>query len=124
ARLCAERADPATRQIVTRAVEEYAALAPDLTGMDQANIALWRHIVAGSGNTAYLLAFNSLVAGALAVGEVPPQRRAAELLDVAGHRRLAAAIADGQAEAAADQARALLTAPVTAPAATEEDTRR
>jgi DNA-binding FadR family transcriptional regulator len=110
ARLCAERADRATRETVVRAVEEYAALAPDLPQMAEANVALWRHVVTGSGNTAYLLAFNSLVAGALAVGEVPPQRRAAELLDVAGHRRLAEAIAAGRGGDAAEQARALLTA--------------
>lgn len=117
ARLCAERGDPAARAAISRAVEEYAGLAPDLTAMGEATIVLWRHIVAGSGNTAYLLAFNSLVAGALAVGEVPPERRAAELLDVAGHRRLADAIVAGRAPDAAREARALLTAPLTTPTA-------
>ncbi|MFG3423596.1 FadR/GntR family transcriptional regulator [Micromonospora sp. NPDC049460] len=117
ARLCAERGDPAARAAIPRAVEEYAGLAPDLAGMGEATIVLWRHIVAGSGNTAYLLAFNSLVAGALAVGEVPPERRAAELLDVAGHRRLADAIVAGRASDAAREARALLTAPLATPAA-------
>ncbi|MFG3708927.1 FadR/GntR family transcriptional regulator [Micromonospora sp. NPDC047670] len=117
ARLCAERGDPAARAAIPRAVEEYAGLAPDLTGMGEATIVLWRHIVAGSGNTAYLLAFNSLVAGALAVGEVPPERRAAELLDVAGHRRLADAIVTGRGRDAAREARALLTAPLATPAA-------
>ncbi|SCL36727.1 transcriptional regulator, GntR family [Micromonospora nigra] len=114
ARLCARRADQATRDTVVRATEEYVALAPDLPAMGAATIELWRHILRGCGNIAYLLAFNSLVAGALAVGEVPPQRRAAELLDVAGHRRLAAAIAEGRADDAAEQARILLTAPLTA----------
>lgn len=115
ARLCAERGDPAATAAVVRAVEEYAALAPDLPRMAEANIAMWRLIVRGSGNTAYLLAFNSLVAGTLAVGDVPPDGRAAELLDIAGHRRLAAAIAAGQGTAAARHARSLLTAPVTTP---------
>ncbi|MBO4205019.1 FadR/GntR family transcriptional regulator [Micromonospora echinofusca] len=114
ARLCALRADPATRAAVTGAVTGYVGAAPDLDRMDQANIALWRQIVQGSGNTAYLLAFNSLVGGALAVGRVPPQRRTAELLDTAGHRRLAALIADGDGDGAAGQAHTLLTAPVTA----------
>lgn len=113
ARLCAERADAELRSSVTRDVEAYAALAPDLHAMDKANIVLWRDIVHGSGNTAYLLSFNSLVAGAVAVGEVPPERRAAELLDVTGHRRLAAAIADGRGADAAAQAHALLTAALT-----------
>ncbi|SCG45947.1 FadR/GntR family transcriptional regulator [Micromonospora halophytica] len=115
ARLCAERADATLRRTVVRTVEEIAALAPDLHNMDEANIALWRHVVNGSGNTAYLLAFNSLVAGAVAVGEVPPERRAAELLDVAGHRRLAEAIADGRGTDAAREAHALLTAALTTP---------
>ncbi|MEV4482665.1 FadR/GntR family transcriptional regulator [Micromonospora coxensis] len=115
ARLCAERADAALRRTVVRAVEEIAAYAPDLPRMDEANIALWRHVVNGSGNTAYLLAFNSLVAGAVAVGEVPPERRAAELLDVAGHRRLAEAIADGRGADAAREAYALLTAALPTP---------
>ncbi|MEU5791565.1 GntR family transcriptional regulator [Micromonospora purpureochromogenes] len=116
ARLCAERADAELRASVTRDVEAYAALAPDLHAMDKANILLWRHIIDGSGNTAYLLSFNSLVAGAVAVGEVPPERRAAELLDVTGHRRLAEAIADGRGADAAAQAHALLTASLTTPA--------
>ncbi|MGC5019243.1 FadR/GntR family transcriptional regulator [Micromonospora sp. DT47] len=115
ARLCADRATAALRRVVTRAVEEYAALGPDLHAMGEANIVLWRHIVDGSGNTAYLLAFNSLVAGAVAVGEVPPERRAAELLDVAGHRRLAEALAQGRGDDAATQAHALLTASLTTP---------
>ncbi|GAB3178601.1 GntR family transcriptional regulator [Micromonospora palomenae] len=115
ARLCAERAGAELRGSVTRDVEAYAALAPDLHAMDKANIVLWRDIVHGSGNTAYLLSFNSLVAGAVAVGEVPPERRAAELLDVTGHRRLAEAIADGRGDDAAAQAQALLTASLTTP---------
>lgn len=115
ARLCAERADPAVTTALVAAAEEYGSLAPDLGRMAEANIAIWRLVVRGSGNTAYLLAFNSLVAGTLAIGDVPPDARAAELLDVAGHRRLAAAIEAGQGTAAARHARALLTAPVTTP---------
>ncbi|TYB40597.1 FadR family transcriptional regulator [Micromonospora sp. AP08] len=118
ARLCAERGDPEVTAALVRAAEEYGALAPDLDRMHEANIAIWWLIVRGSGNTAYLLAFNSLVAGTFAVGDVPPDARAAELLDVAGHRRLAAAVAAGQGTAAARHARALLTAPVTTPTPT------
>jgi DNA-binding FadR family transcriptional regulator len=117
ARLCAERGDPMVTDALVSAAEEYAALAPDLPRMHDADIAMWRLIVTGSGNTAYLLAFNSLVAGALAVDDVPLDGRATELLDVAGHRRLAAAIAAGQGAAAARHARALLTAPVGTPTA-------
>jgi DNA-binding FadR family transcriptional regulator len=115
ARLCALRGGDAAKEAVAAAVDRLAAAAPDLDRMGEANIAVWRAIVAGSGNTAYLLAFNSLVSGALAVGRVPPTLRTAELLDVAGHRLLAAHITAGPpASAAAEaQARALLTAPLT-----------
>ncbi|MET7392761.1 GntR family transcriptional regulator [Dactylosporangium sp. NPDC005572] len=115
ARLCAERGTPGARAEVVAAVEVYAAAAPDLERMGEANVALWRAVIAGSGNIAYLLAFNSLVGGALAVGRVPAGHRTAELLDVAGHRRLGAHIAAGAADEAEAQAKALLTAPVTAP---------
>ena len=97
ARLCAERARRGGRRPRwSGPPRSTRALAPDLPRMAEANIAMWRLVVRGSGNTAYLLAFNSLVAGTFAVGDVPPDGRAAELLDVAGHRRLAAAIAAGQ----------------------------
>ncbi|BCJ65824.1 FadR/GntR family transcriptional regulator [Polymorphospora rubra] len=119
ARLCAERGTPRARAAVRDAVDGYAELAPDLPGMAEANTALWRRIVEGSGNTAYLLAFNSLVGA----GAVPSQWRAAELLDVARHRRLAAAIVAGQATAAAKHARELLTAPVADPAASRQRSR-
>ncbi|MET7424660.1 GntR family transcriptional regulator [Dactylosporangium sp. NPDC005555] len=112
ARLCALRGAPAAKTNVAAMVDALAAAAPDLDRMGEANVALWRAVVAGSGNTAYLLAFNSLVSGALAVGHVPPQLRTAELLDVAGHRLLSAHITDGASSLAEAQARALLTAPL------------
>jgi GntR family transcriptional regulator, transcriptional repressor for pyruvate dehydrogenase complex len=112
ARLCALRGTPAAKELVAASVDALAAAAPDLDRMGEANVALWRAIVAGSGNTAYLLAFNSLVSGALAVGHVPPQLRTAELLDVAGHRRLSDHITAGACAAAFALAQALLTAPL------------
>ncbi|MEU7866263.1 GntR family transcriptional regulator [Dactylosporangium sp. NPDC049140] len=114
ARLCARRGREADKAAVAAAVEAYAAEAPDLERMGAANIVLWRAILLGSGNTAYLLAFNSLVGGALAVGRVPAAHRTAELLDVAGHRRLGEYIAAGDAAAAEVQAATLLNAPVAA----------
>jgi DNA-binding FadR family transcriptional regulator len=120
ARLCALRGTPAAKEHVVAQVDALAAAAPDLDRMGEANIALWRAVVAGSGNTAYLLAFNSLVSGALAVGRVPSRLRTAELLDVAGHRRLSAHITGGAADLAEAQARALLTAPLLAPPVRKE----
>ncbi|GAA0456444.1 putative transcriptional regulator, GntR family protein [Actinoplanes capillaceus] len=108
ARLCAERAGPGARAAIAEAVDRYAAAIPDLARMGEADLALWRRIIEGSGNIAYLLAFNSLTAGALAVGHVPAPRRTAELLDVAAHRRLSDQIARGDAAGAQRTARALL----------------
>jgi DNA-binding FadR family transcriptional regulator len=114
ARLCASRGTDVAKAAVVEAVEVYARAAPELERMGQANIALWRGILGGAGNIAYLLAFNSLVGGAFAVGRVPASRRTAELLDIAGHRRLGAHIAAGDAEAAEAQASRLLRAPINA----------
>jgi len=111
ARLCARRADDAARRAVLLAAETYAAAAPDLAAMGAADRDLWRRIIEGSGNVAYLLAYNSLTAGDLAVGQVPPQRRTAELLDVTAHRELATLIAEGDADGAEEVARGLLAVP-------------
>jgi GntR family transcriptional repressor for pyruvate dehydrogenase complex len=126
ARLCALRATPEARAAVAGAVEDYAAAVPDLTAMGVADLTVWRRIIEGSGNIAYLLAYNSLTAGDLAVGHVPPHLRAAELLDVALHRRLAALITDGDATGAERAARALLTpaVPAPGPAASAENAER
>jgi GntR family transcriptional repressor for pyruvate dehydrogenase complex len=112
ARLCAQRGSVEARAAVIEAVEAYAAAVPDLAAMGAADLAVWRRIIEGCGNIAYLLAYNSLTAGDLAVGHVPPHLRAAELLDVAAHRRLATLIDSGDAAGAEAAARSLLTPPV------------
>ncbi|KUL29290.1 FadR/GntR family transcriptional regulator [Actinoplanes awajinensis] len=112
ARLAAERAGRPARDAILEAAEAYADAAPDLAAMAVADLALWRRIVEGSGNIAYLLAFNSLTAGTLAVGHVPAHRRTEELLNVTAHRRLAALISAGAAAEAEQAARGLLTAPL------------
>ncbi|MBU2668279.1 GntR family transcriptional regulator [Actinoplanes bogorensis] len=112
ARLCALRAEPAAREAIAAAVEAYGKAAPDLDRMGAADRDLWRRIVEGSGNIAYLLAFNSLTAGTLAIGSVPAHRRTAELLDVTAHRNLSELIAAGDAPGAEAAARALLAVPV------------
>ncbi|WP_436529100.1 FadR/GntR family transcriptional regulator [Actinoplanes sp. HUAS TT8] len=110
ARLCALRATDFARKQVVDAVEIYAAAVPDLALMGPADLLVWRRIVEGSGNIAYLLAFNSLTAGTLAVGHVPAHLRTEELLNVAAHRKLAALIAAGEAAEAEAVARGLLHA--------------
>jgi DNA-binding FadR family transcriptional regulator len=114
ARLCAERCSPQTAGAVRAAAEAYGAIGADLAALDAADIALWRLIVAGSGNLAYLLAFNSLVGGVASSGEVPLVHRTAELLDVQVRRRLAELIAARDAGAAERVAREMLSRTVDA----------
>ncbi|MGF1425725.1 FadR/GntR family transcriptional regulator [Kitasatospora sp. LaBMicrA B282] len=114
ARLCAERCTPQQAGALVAAADAYGAIGADLAALDEADVALWRLIVVGSGNLAYLLAFNSLVGGTVSSGEVPPAHRTAELLDVEVRRRLARFVAAGDAGAAEQVAREMLTRTVTA----------
>jgi DNA-binding FadR family transcriptional regulator len=106
ARRCAARAEPAERERVAAQAERTAgAVDGDDQVVDDGYAELWRGIVQGSGNLAYRLALNSLL-GALAAypgvaGQVRPK-------DPAAVRALGAAVAAGDAGAAADAARALL----------------
>jgi DNA-binding FadR family transcriptional regulator len=109
ARLCAERGSAEALAEIRAAADRYADAGPDLAALGEADVAWWRLVVEGSGNIAYLLAFNTLVSGALAVEAVPMTHRTAELLDVAAHRRLGALIAERDAAAAERLARELLT---------------
>ena len=121
ARLCAERADGPTRDAIRIAARRYAEAGPDLDSLAAANILLWRCVIAGSGNVAYLLAFNSLVAHAYAIAPVPAPRRADELLDTGGHIQLAEFIADGRSDDAERLARHLLSRSVAAVRPAEEE---
>ncbi len=107
ARLCARRASATVRaELVARA----AALAAQ-ADLDERNAGyerLWEMIVDGSGNVAYRLALNTLLAGQrvlrfdadLVAGEL----RATDLI-----RELVGAIADGEEDAAERRARTLLS---------------
>lgn len=123
ARLAAERADGPSRAAVLLAARRYAEAGPDLDRLQAANILLWRRIISGSGNVAYLLAFNSLVAHAYATGPVPAAHRADELLDTGGHVRLAEFIADGRPDDAERLARHLLSQSVAAVSQAEKGIR-
>ncbi|MEU2373941.1 FadR/GntR family transcriptional regulator [Streptomyces misionensis] len=109
ARLCALRCSADTAARITAAAERHARTGPDPTELDNTYVAWWRLIIEGSGNIAYLLAFNSLVDGMIPVADVPADLGAAEILDVEAHRRLAAHIAAREAAAAEELARELLT---------------
>ncbi|MFQ6148600.1 FadR/GntR family transcriptional regulator [Streptomyces seoulensis] len=116
ARLCAIRCSRQAAAEIVRTADRYADCGPDLADLGTADIAWWRLIVEGSGNLAYLLAFNSLVGGALPVADVPDDLRTAELLDVEAHVRLAEHIAAREARAAERLARELLSRSVPATA--------
>ncbi|WP_201777560.1 FadR/GntR family transcriptional regulator [Streptacidiphilus jiangxiensis] len=110
ARLCALRATPDVVAAITEAAAHYAEAGPDLNSLGEADVAWWRLIIEGSGNLAYLLAFNTLLAGALISVETPPlDHRAGELLDAGAHIELARLIASGDAPAAHAHAHALLS---------------
>ena len=114
ARLCALRASADQRAAIVAEAEAYAAPGlgdevPSLTELSLADVAWWRLIIEGCGNLAYLLSFNSLVDGAIAMEEAPLDLRSAELLDVEAHRALAERIARRDASAAERLARELLS---------------
>ena len=98
ARRCAERADAALRAaIVARAESLAAAAEPEARNAEYER--LWDAIVDGSGNVAYRLALNTLVAGQHVL-VLDARRVAHELGDPEAIRALAGAIADGDATAA------------------------
>lgn len=72
ARLCAERAGESERSQVEQLGERAAALvgSGDNAMLDQAFAEFWLAIVAGSGNIAYRLSLNSLLAAMLGFGDV------------------------------------------------------
>ncbi|MFI1398553.1 FadR/GntR family transcriptional regulator [Streptomyces sp. NPDC020681] len=114
ARLCAIRCSERIAAELAEATGRYARSGPDLAEMRAAHSAWWRLIVEGTGNLAYLLAFNSLAGRTLPVANVPDDLRAAELLDVEAHVRLAGHIMAREAEAAEQLARELLSRSVPA----------
>jgi GntR family transcriptional repressor for pyruvate dehydrogenase complex len=109
ARLCALRGAPEVLASIVAAAEGCASHGLDLDAAGEADIDWWRLVIEGCGNLAYLLAFNSLVDGALAFGDTPTDQRTEELLDVRGRIRLAGLIAARDAAGAERLARELLS---------------
>lgn len=108
ARLCALRASADQRTAIVAAAAAYAEVGPDLEELSLADVAWWRLIIEGCGNLAYLLAFNSLVDGAIAMEQASPELRSDELLDLKAHRELAARIERQDADGSEQLARELL----------------
>jgi DNA-binding FadR family transcriptional regulator len=106
ARRCAARGSAEARA----SVAELAARTAESVGVDDAVVderyaALWQAIVVGSGNIAYRLALNSLLAALAADAEVASALRPS---DAAALRVLGDAIEAGDAPRAAEAAHALL----------------
>ena len=106
ARRCAQRADEATLSRVAELAERTAAaMGGEGQVVDDGYAELWRAVVQGSGNLAYRLALNSLMAALATYPEVAGVVRPAEPKKV---RALGRAIAAGDAKKAEAAARALL----------------
>nr|WP_269781588.1 FCD domain-containing protein [Nocardia bovistercoris] len=111
ARLCAEHADAAQRAAVLAAAADYPEATADFDTVVAGDIAYWVTILDGSGNLAYRLGLNTLVAGYVGIG----MERIAELglgkeyVDPEAHRQLAEAIVVGDADTAYDLACTLLS---------------
>jgi DNA-binding FadR family transcriptional regulator len=104
ARRCAARA-PEDERASVRSLASVTAAAIGSARVDAAYEALWRAIVVGSGNIAYRLALNSLMAALAAYSEIAEALRPASPEAV---RALGEAVAAGDAAAAAAAAEALL----------------
>lgn len=106
ARRCAERADATTLARVEKLAERTAAaIGDDGRAVDDGYAELWRAVVLGSGNLAYRLALNSLMAALAAYPEVAGVVRPADPNRVRALGRALAAADPAKAERAA---RALL----------------
>ena len=106
ARRCAERGSAALRAQLRARAEQLAAV-DDLAARNAHYEVLWDLIVDGADNIAYRLALTTLVARQR-IASVKADAVASELRDVSAIRALAAAIADGRADAAHAVARDLL----------------
>ena len=114
AQLCARRADDAQLAAVSAAAEAYPE-SGDLAAVGDADVAFWSAVIDGSGNVAYRLALNTLLAAIDDVGrDLVTALNAAELADRPAHLDLAAAIAAREPEQAGQLAEALMSRLVTA----------
>lgn len=126
ARLAADRALPATAERIGAIVEAMAAVVTDGGAADEGAAVggsaddglgelarldweLWDRLVDASDNVAYRLSYNSLRRAVAPLDDVLLPLRADELRAMAPRRRLAAAVARGDARGAETAARRILT---------------
>jgi DNA-binding FadR family transcriptional regulator len=109
ARLAAGRASEAALAGLRARAAGGAELGEDLGALSVRYEELWRALVAASGNLAYVLAYNSLLAAGNAAGTPAHEIFAAESRDLAAHADLVEAVAARDADGAAARAAALLS---------------
>jgi DNA-binding FadR family transcriptional regulator len=111
ARLCAGRADEAERRLIEELGKKAAALVDsgEEEALDLAFAEFWLAIVKGSGNIAYRLSLNSLLAAMTGFGDVADRVRASDAKIIV---RLARTIAAGDPEATAEVAGQMLRADI------------
>lgn len=109
ARLCAMRgADLVGEELLAISRRLAGAAGDELLALDQR---FWQAVLDGAGNLAYQLAFNSLIRAVHALRALSLPWLEQELIRGEHRRPIAAAIAAGDAQAAAEAARAALTPP-------------
>ncbi|MFC8046653.1 FadR/GntR family transcriptional regulator [Nocardia sp. NPDC057353] len=110
ARLCAERATAEQRAAVTAAAERYPAATEHPADAAEADLEFWTAVIDGSGNIAYRLGLNTLVAGFGAIGwpVIADLGLFMEYVDRGAHAELARRIAAADAEGAQALATELL----------------
>jgi GntR family transcriptional regulator, transcriptional repressor for pyruvate dehydrogenase complex len=107
ARLCAARAVPATVEALEAAADAIADADTDIDRL-AASEAFWTLVIDGADNVAYRLLHNSLERVYEPIRDQVASLIADELADVAGHRKVASAIAKGQERPAEVAARRVL----------------
>ena len=107
-RLCAERRSRDVEAKLATVVDELEAAAGDVPRQQELALRFWQHVVDGSGNLAYRLAFNSLETAYGEVMSYLTHVMADEVSAVADYRKLARAIARGSARDAVAAARAIV----------------
>lgn len=110
ARLCAERATAEQRAAVSAAAERYPAATDRPADAAEADLAFWTAVIDGSGNVAYRLGLNTLVAGFGAIGwpVIADLGLFMEYVDRESHVELARLIAAADADGARTLATELL----------------
>ena len=107
ARLASRRIAPAAATSLEAFVASSAGFSGDFVALAARYEQLWRLIVVASENLAYQLAYNSLVLAMNQNADVTRALSAPEITDLVTQTVLASAIATGDADGAADAARAL-----------------